>query len=169
MPWCRVTVDGTTTEFLSPPFGAPADKYQWFGSVLESSLLAEMLAAHGNTAAYESLQALLRLGSPSQSDTVSATYGSASGFLLNAPLPGMEKILGEAHGASGVRTTDLVSCLQLLEDAYRGFVFAPAPQPWKQCTTDFQVMPLLADAAQQLREAVEASGRGVPGGSVPGA
>ena len=79
----RLHRDGVDYDFLTPWLTASvSNSFDWFGGVLEGTMLAEMLAATGELGPLEALTELLRLGSDRDTPTANSQYESLHPLLI---------------------------------------------------------------------------------------
>lgn len=161
---CVLTIDGKPYVFMDPPIGEepPSRKpTRWFATILESALLAEMLASVNDTAALESLEALLKLGFAEDTLGPTESYQAVGAGLASCgydQLPGIAAVLGEQR--TGDRIADIRTALQSYVAKYNELAFTPM-KDWAEYPSDSQVAPLLIEAANQIAAALEDEGGGV--------
>ena len=141
-----------------PPTRKPT---RWFATILESALLAEMLASVNDTAALDALGALMSLGFAEDTLGPTESYqavGDGLSRCSSEQLLGVANALGEQR--TGDREADIRATLAAFVAKYRELAFEPT-KDWTEYPIDAQVAPLLIEAAHQIESALEPDTGGV--------
>ena len=120
---------------------------------LESALLAEMLASKGNGDAFNALHLLLRLGSSSGSEKVSASYNTLNPVLTS----GIDVNFSRFAPKGSEAPTDLRGALTILLESATDVKVPPTPG-FAPVSYFKQLAPLIAEATRQMLAAIEFDG-----------
>jgi Tubulin like len=145
-----ITDGKETCSLLNPTLGDPQTAWDWFGMTLESALLAEMLASKGDNQAFNALHLLLRLGSSSGSERVSASYNTVNPILASASVVEF----GRFSSKGAEPPTDLAGAITGLLTSVTDVEMPPTPG-FARVSYVKQLAPLIAEACRQMLAAIK--------------
>jgi len=157
---------GKDYTFLSPAVGLMKTpeiswrRAEWFGMILESALLTEMLAVHGDREPLRALSALLTIGLAAEEVFPSTDYMAPGQAIAGASiksLGGVAKVLGE--DATGDLIADRSKMLELMHANFSAIEQVPQIA-YRHTPRATQVAEMLLTAVAQLQGALGAASAG---------
>lgn len=140
------------------------ERAEWFGAILETTLLSEMLATHGDAEPLRAIDALLKLGISGGRTAASSDYMSLGTAIKDAPIDSLTGLLAMLeNGSTGDRYADGALGLAKMRERFESITQKPqiAYQPTPRAV---QISKMLVSAVKQIETALLAASKESAGG-----
>jgi hypothetical protein len=148
---CKLEQAGVSFTFLSPTRKLDGG-WDWLGWLLESALLAQMMAAHGSLSGFDALTALMKYGTKDGSDKASKEYSSRSPLLATGTLDGLKNFASDPD----MPPANVEEAMRALISVFKNLTISPEEE-FSRLAAQYELKDLVIRAAMQIQNAPEFS------------